>query len=171
MLIVRQKSRVARFVSQGWYDAIRPLQKCYWFLFRPYRPGVKTFIFCKGNILLVQIGYSHKSWVIPGGGIDRREQPVAAARREAEEETGIAVTNVSYVGERSNTRQYKRVTVFYYAAEVDDDTVVIDGQEIIDAAWFPLDALPTSLRQNVREEITMHTNWKHRDLYPSSKIV
>lgn len=50
------------------------------------------------------------------------------------------------------------MTVFYYTATVLNDSLVIDGQEIVDAGWFSLDELPQEVANRVSEEINLYTN-------------
>jgi NAD+ diphosphatase len=99
--------------------------------------------------------------VLPGGGIERGEAPVQTAVREAKEESGVNIVHPVYVGQKSYTNQYKRVIVFYFTAEADDTELVIDGQEIIDAGWFTIGALPPDTTIRLQEEVILYTNWKH----------
>lgn len=160
MLTVNQRPYIIRQARELFYMCERPLQILYWYIFRPYRPGAKTFIFYQDKILLARLGYAHKSWVLPGGGIDRGETPLQAAVREVKEEVGITISAPAFIGEQSNIRQYKKVTVFYFAAYVRSKDVVIDGQEIKDATWFKLDSLPTDAREYLKQEIEMYNKWK-----------
>jgi ADP-ribose pyrophosphatase YjhB (NUDIX family) len=157
MLTVRHKPGM----PQIYFDVIRPFQKLYWYLFRPYRPGVKTLVFYEGKLLLVRIGYLHKKWVLPGGGIDRGEEPSDAARREVREESGVDIVNLTYIGQEEFTQEYKRVTVFYFTSEAASADLIIDGQEIVDAGWFPLDALPADIAPRVPRQITLYNEWKN----------
>lgn len=161
MLTVRRRPLILYLLRQFFYACTRPLQKGYWFLFRPYRPGAKTFVFYQDKLLLVRIGYAHKKWCLPGGGIERGETSEKAAIREAYEEAGVRVVSPLYIGERSYDNQYKKVVVFYYTGIILTDDLVIDGQEIVDAQWFLLNALPVTISPRLRDEITMYTNWKY----------
>ncbi len=161
MLTVHRRPYLIRIAREVFYMCARPLQKSYWYIFHPYRPGAKTFIFCDGKLLLVRIGYAHKKWVLPGGGIEAGESSMQAAVREAKEETGLIISSLQSVGEKSYDNQYKKVTVFYYTATVLSDDLVIDGQEIVNAGWFPLDALPPEILPRLSDEITMYNNWKY----------
>ncbi len=161
MLTIRRRHPIIRFGRQLFYQSARPIQKIYWYIFRPYRPGAKTFIFYQDKILLVRIGYAHKCWGLPGGGIERGEESDQAAVREAYEEAGVVITEPTFISERSYTNQYKKVTVFFYTATVMIDDLHIDGEEITDAGWFTLGALPSEIRPRLLEEITMYTNWKY----------
>lgn len=161
MLTIRRRPRIIRLLREVFYTCARPLQKGYWFLLRPYRPGAKTFIFREGKILLVRIGYAHKKWVLPGGGIERGEESIQAAIREVQEETGLVLSNLLYVSERAYTNQYKKVTVFYYTATTTTEDLIIDGQEIVNAGWFSLDSLPIEVSPRLHDEIAMYNNWKY----------
>lgn len=160
MLTVKRRPLIIRALREMFYAFAPSLQKIYWFLFRPYRPGVKTFVFNDGKILLVRIGYSHKRWVIPGGGINCREASSEAAIREVKEESGIDIVNPVYVGEEQISYEYKRVIVFYFTAEAPNSDLTIDGQEIVDAGWFLLDALPTDIAPRLPKQITLYNEWK-----------
>ncbi len=71
----------------------------------PYRPCVGIMVLnSDGKVWVGRRGRNEeelesepKLWQMPQGGIDRNEDPVAAAKRELEEETGIQT--VSYLGE------------------------------------------------------------------------
>ena len=151
---------MVRWAREIFYACANPLQKLYWSLFRPYRPGAKTFIFNQDQLLLVRLGYGHKKWVLPGGGIDKGEKPEEAAKREVKEEAGLDVENLIYIGKRFNTNQYKKVDVFYYMAKTNNPDLIIDGQEVVDAGWFRLDELPKEITPRVGEEIIMYNNWQ-----------
>lgn len=160
MLTIRQRPWIVRVVRELFYGTVHPFRKLLWFLFRPHRPGAKTFVFNQGKILLVRLGYAHKRWVLPGGSIDRGEEPRQAAIREVKEESGIEVVDPVYMGTRNYTNEYKKVTVYYYVTEVTVDDLTIDGQEIVDAGWFKVDSLPPHVATRVPKEIKMYNEWK-----------
>jgi 8-oxo-dGTP diphosphatase len=56
------------------------------------RPTVDIIIELDGGIVLVRRRYPPPGWALPGGFIDYGEPAAAAARREALEETSLAVT-------------------------------------------------------------------------------
>lgn len=84
-----------------------------------------------------------------------------AAVREAKEESGIAITNPKFIGEKFYDNQYKKVTVFYFSAEVQNHDLIIDGQEIVDAGWFDMAALPNEISPRLLEEISLYNKWKY----------
>jgi ADP-ribose pyrophosphatase YjhB (NUDIX family) len=162
MLTVQKRPWIIRVLREMLYVCAPKLMRIYWWLFRPYRPGVKTFVWHEGKLLLVRLGYSHKKWVLPGGGIDRGEGPSEAAVREVKEESGLDIVSPIYVGEQDMNHEYKRVTQFYFTADAASPDLTIDGQEIVDAGWFPLDALPAEIAPRVPKQITLYNEWKSK---------
>lgn len=104
-----------------------------------------------GRMLLVRHSY-RRHWGFPGGLLERGESADAGARREVLEEVGI---RVDLVGEPSvvvNPR-FRRVDVVFKAipsplvSRSDGDRGYADAEvptsvEIVEARWFPPDALP-----------------------------
>ncbi len=133
-----------------WYKIINPIRKCYWFIFRPQTRGVKCIIEHNGKILFVQLGYAHKSWTIPGGGVGKKETFEQAIRREIKEEVGIDLNKIQKIGEYVNTREYKVDTVECFKATVDSDYFKIDNFEIVDAVWATFDNPPVPYVVRVR---------------------
>ncbi len=109
----------------------------------------------------MKIGYSHKSWVLPGGGVDKGETTEKAAVREVMEEAGVVLNNLQYVTGGESNRQYKRVKLHYYYGEARDEDLVIDDQEIVDAGWFALDDLPEKRRQVLDDELGLYKKWTY----------
>ena len=58
----------------------------------PYRPGVGVMLFNDRGLVFVgqRLDSRLDAWQMPQGGIDDGEEPLPAAFRELEEETGIA---------------------------------------------------------------------------------
>ena len=105
--------------------------------------GVKVMAFDKtGRLLLVRHGYGRSElWMLPGGGVGRREEPADAARRELMEEVGCALDTVALVGTFGSEAEGKRDTILLFRGETPDSPRP-DGLEVIDARFFPLHALP-----------------------------
>lgn len=111
-----------------------------------------------GQILLLKIGYAHRSWVLPGGSVDFGETPEVTSTRELQEETGILLGDLTFTFVKPHT-DYKGAHVHYYYGEVTDETIVIDDQEIVDGGWFHLDNLPTPHRSKLDKEIEFLKVW------------
>lgn len=65
-----------------------------------YRKGVGIVLLAENNtVLLFERLDRPGSWQFPQGGIDPGETPLQTAFRELTEETGLAATDVRYIGE------------------------------------------------------------------------
>jgi 8-oxo-dGTP pyrophosphatase MutT (NUDIX family) len=99
----------------------------------------------KGEILLVRGWLGLHEWALPGGGVERGETPLEAAKRELEEEVGITDTELEFLGEKhmGTVAKYRG---FLFAAEVKSDYKAKEYRyrqlEILEARWFPVDKLP-----------------------------
>jgi 8-oxo-dGTP diphosphatase len=96
-----------------------------------------------GSVLLVRLSYRNR-WGAPGGLLQRREEPADAARREVREEVGL---DVQLLGEPAVVVEpaVRRVDVVFRARPEpgqDLDAVRPRSPEIVEARWFPRDALP-----------------------------
>ena len=94
-----------------------------------------------GRVLLVRQVYRN-SWGIPGGLLERGEDPASAARREVLEETGL---EVELMGEPAVVVDPvpQRVDVVFNARPVDElAEAVPSSPEIELVQWFPSDELP-----------------------------
>lgn len=62
------------------------------------RPGVYAVLLNRGALLTTHQASPVPEYQLPGGGIDRGEQPIAALHREVMEETGWHIANVRRLG-------------------------------------------------------------------------
>lgn len=74
----------------------------------PYRPGVGIMLLnAHGQVFVGQrIDNTAEAWQMPQGGIDPGEEPLPAALRELEEETGVKPQAVSLLGESRDWLRY-----------------------------------------------------------------
>lgn len=96
-----------------------------------------------GAILLVKQAY-RDNWGIPGGLLNRGEEPAVAAKREVYEEVGLAIELVGEPAVVVDTVP-QRIDVVYRARPVslaDLESVRPCSPEIREARWFRPDALP-----------------------------
>ena len=104
-----------------------------------------------GDILLVKSTYGTQKWELPGGGIGRREESVAAAIRELHEETGVVVSERDLVkmGEdRVSSRDsgWPTMNVLFFQTKVSNDSLrVVRPLEIVGLQWFAQTDLPQDL--------------------------
>lgn len=106
----------------------------------------------QGRVLLVRHSYGSGTWMLPSGGLRRGEDPLEAAARELAEETGCVLANARLVlvieeGLRGATN---RVHVITGTAQ---GIPRADGREIVDTAFFALDALPEPISERVLERL------------------
>jgi 8-oxo-dGTP diphosphatase len=84
-------------------------------------------------------------WSPPGGHLDFGESPADAAVRETKEETGIDVTSVEFIAITNDVLDdvAKHYVTIWMRGETTQSAVEIqDTDEILEACWFALDALP-----------------------------
>ncbi len=74
----------------------------------PYRPGVGVMLFNGAGLVFVgqRLDSRLDAWQMPQGGIDKGEEPLPAAFRELEEETGIAPHLAEVIAETPDWHYY-----------------------------------------------------------------
>lgn len=97
----------------------------------------------KGEVLLVHHTYGVKNWEIPGGGGEPGESASQTAIREVFEETGLRVRAVGVTGWYYDPGVDRMGGVFL--CELDESSPmepVVDGAEISECGYWPVDGLP-----------------------------
>jgi 8-oxo-dGTP pyrophosphatase MutT (NUDIX family) len=133
--------KLRRFAIRCAYVALR----IYWFLTRPQITGVKCVLTDGDDVLLVRHTYGRRSWDLPGGTVRRREAPLAAARREMQEELGRRIEEWADLGELYVSTNHHRDNLHLFHARMADRQLDIDLTELAAAEWFPRDRLPLDL--------------------------
>ena len=127
-----------------------PLAHAYWRLAQPTKQGVKCVLTRGDEVLLVRHTYGPGTrWELPGGGVKRREEPSAAARRETHEELGVDIADWRPLGDLFERIDGKRDTLWCFTAPVGDRTIETDRAEIAEARWFHRDELPADAHRYV----------------------
>jgi len=105
--------------------------------FQPHVRGVGVFVRHEDRVLLVRSTYQ-SWWGLPGGRVDRGENPRAAAARELREETALAAAPEALTPlgdlqlEHNNIRDH--VSFFELRCEL-EPSVQSDGAEIAELRW------------------------------------
>lgn len=128
------------------YRIAQKVRLVYWRVFRPRTYGVKVIgLSADRRVLLVRHSYQSRDlYMLPGGGIHRGETALEAAVRELHEETGCVLGDARIHGTFFSTAEGARneITVVVGTAS---GTPKVDGREILEAAFIPLDPLPANI--------------------------
>ena len=112
--------------------------------------GVGLAILRDGQLLLCrrlkapEAGY----WSIPGGKVDHLESSLAAARREAEEETGLTIGDVEFLcpSEYIDTEErHHWVSLIFVARDTRGEPALTEPDKLSDIGWFYPDNLPAPI--------------------------
>lgn len=115
------------------------------------KPGVAAVIVHEGRVLLFQhVFWTAARWGLPGGGIEKGEDPADAILREVREECGLDIEIV-----RRLTPSPPRATHFLCRPRgiSGDPPVPRLSFEILSAEWFPPDRLPDGVLLSHRRAI------------------
>jgi ADP-ribose pyrophosphatase YjhB (NUDIX family) len=105
--------------------------------------GVRVMMIQNKKVWLVRHTYV-PGWFLPGGGPKRNETIESAARREALEETGAHLGEVSLMGIYTNYVQWKTDHTILFICKDFTITGTSDG-EIAEVVAFSLDELPVDV--------------------------
>lgn len=114
--------------------------KVFWFFVRPLTLGVRVMLIQDGQVLLVRHTYIN-GWYMPGGGVKKGETLDQAARREAREEVGAELNEISLIGAFSNFVELKSDHNILFFSN-DFKLTGRHDREIAEVRFFPLGDLP-----------------------------
>ena len=101
------------------------------------------------------------AWALPGGFVERGENPINAAVRELLEETGIHGENpklISVMGEAERDPR-KHIVSVVYEIEVSLEQQPIAGDDAADAKFWPIDSILNGDLQMAGDHQQIITNW------------
>ena len=109
--------------------------------------GVKVMVFNPaGELLLIRNTYGRSHlFLLPGGGIERRESPAEAAAREVRGGDRDQVERLEASLDPSSRHEGRRDTIHLFTGRHRRARRVADGVEVEEARFFPLDALPENV--------------------------
>lgn len=106
-----------------------------------------------GQILLVRHSYHLADlWMLPGGGLGKGESLLDAAARELAEEVGCTLASPCHIDTLTLDRN-GWTNIIEIVAGKTADTPSPDGREIIEARFFPPEALPHPTSQPAQDMI------------------
>ncbi|SMC81771.1 NUDIX domain-containing protein [Rhizobium sp. RU36D] len=112
--------------------------------------GVGLAILRDGKLLLYKRMKAPEAgfWNIVGGKVDHLEPAEQAARREAEEESGLTIGAITYVGMTEQiiaADGQHWVSLLYKTEDVSGEPQLVEPDKLSDFGWFDLDDLPQPL--------------------------
>jgi 8-oxo-dGTP pyrophosphatase MutT (NUDIX family) len=135
-------------------------------------PGVCMLIFNDKNEILLHRQSDDGLWHTIGGSIDPREEPAAAAAREAKEETGLDITPERIVSvytgpypTYANGDQCMFISIAFAAKLPPGVIPQIADDESLEMQFFPLDALPELWSWDRRAILEAAKNHPHAVFY------
>lgn len=112
--------------------------------------GVGLAILRGGKLLLYRRRKAPEAgfWNIVGGKVDHMEPAEQAARREAEEETGLTIGKIGFLAATEQIIDADRqhwVSLLYRTEDFSGEPQLTEPDKLSEFGWFDLDALPQPL--------------------------
>ncbi len=112
--------------------------------------GVGLAILRDGKLLLYRRRKAPEAgfWNIVGGKVDHMEPAEQAARREAEEETGLSIGAIGFLAATEQIIDADRqhwVSLLYRTEDFSGEARLTEPDKLSEFGWFDLDALPEPL--------------------------
>lgn len=142
------------------YKVLYAGARVYWFIFRPFNLGVNIMFVRDEHILLVKHTYK-SGWHLPGGGVHRGEDLDVAAYREADEEVGAKIHDLTLFGTYTHRADYKNGYIVTMLSEDFEIGQPKDG-EIAEFGFFPFDELPSNTTKGIYNRIAEYRQLEKR---------
>ena len=112
--------------------------------------GVGLAILRDGKLLLCRRLKAPEAgfWNIVGGKVDHLAPAETAARREAEEETGLSIGAIEFVTVTEQIIEADRqhwISLLYKTTDIHGEPQLTEPDKLSDLGWFELDLLPEPL--------------------------
>ncbi len=131
-------------IDRAWQAAFRlgyPVARLGWQLRPRPHQGALVAVYVGKAILLLQASY-RTGWSFPGGGLEPGETPEAAARRELQEEIGLAAAALHPVRSIQGDWENRPDLVHFFELRLDSlPPLRLDNREIVAAQLVELDRL------------------------------
>lgn len=135
------------------YRLADSMRRRWWLIRKPRLAGCRVVVVNDaGQVLLIRHSYGSGKWMLPGGGLNRGEAPLAAAMRELREETGCILLHPIELGVTEEMIHAASHHVHVIAGST-ADTPIPDQREIIAAQFFAPAALPADMPIRMRDVI------------------
>ncbi|WP_305042935.1 NAD(+) diphosphatase [Geoalkalibacter sp.] len=123
-------------------DGGKKCKSCGYVHYPHIHPCVIVIVRRPGEVLLIRKAiWPEGRYSLVAGFLDFGECLEEAVAREVQEETGVRVTNIRYIG--SQGWPFPSQLMAGFVADYVDGEVRVQESELEDARWFPVDALPT----------------------------
>ena len=135
-------------VSADDHGTVRPTcPKCGYVWYRNPVPAAGVVLVERGRVLLVKRRWDPRAgaWCLPAGFMEAGETPEQTAVRELEEETGVIAQLTGLFGVYAGFDDPRVRAVLILYGGVATGGTLRAGDDAIDLAWYPLDALPDDL--------------------------
>jgi len=101
------------------------------------------------------------AWALPGGFVERDEDPELAALRELLEETGLEGKNPELLMVMGDPKRdpRKHIVSVVYAVSVSEDQQPVAGDDAQDAKFWPLDYVLSGQLELAGDHMQIIKNW------------
>lgn len=129
---------------------------------KPHDSGVAVAIIIAkaGKVLLMKReggSTGQGTWAIPGGRVDFMEDPMDAASRELQEETGLVTSNfelIGYSNDKHTAELLHYVTFTLFATTFSGTPKIMEPHKCSEMDWFAIDKLPSPLFEPTAQKLT-----------------